>query len=86
MATKKVTKTKAKPTPKHLKTTKKPPKRLDQSTKIGELPTDVREWIERASATMNYLRGKIDRLETENSELKAYKKWAVKKIMVVETE
>ena len=61
----------------------KAPKKATGTT-MGELPADVREWIERASATINHLRGQVERLKDENVELKAYQKWAERKITVVD--
>jgi hypothetical protein len=43
------------------------------------MPLEVSEWIERANSTINHLRGKVARLEQENAELKAYRKWAESK-------
>ena len=45
------------------------------------MPMEVKEWIERANSTINHLRGEVDRLKTENKELKAYKKWAEHRIL-----
>ena len=42
---------------------------------------EVRDWIERASSTMNHQRGEIERLKRELEELKAYKKWAEHRIL-----
>ena len=40
------------------------------------MPQEVKDWIERAHSIMNHQRGEIERLKTENKELKAYKEWA----------
>jgi hypothetical protein len=45
------------------------------------MPLAVSEWIEQANSRMKSLQSKIDRLETENKELKAYKKWAEHRIL-----
>ena len=45
------------------------------------MPLEVSEWIERANSRLKSLQSKIDRLETENKELKAYKKWAEHRIL-----
>jgi hypothetical protein len=50
------------------------------------MPTEVSEWIERASSTMKHQKSKIDDLTEENNKLKIYKKWAEKKILSAETD
>jgi peptidoglycan hydrolase CwlO-like protein len=45
------------------------------------MPTEVKEWIDQAASRMKSMQGKIDRLETEITELKAYKKWAEHRIL-----
>ena len=45
------------------------------------MPLEVSEWIERANSRLKSLQSKIDRLETENKDLKAYKKWAEHRIL-----
>lgn len=50
------------------------------------MPKEVSEWIERASSTMKHLQSKVDDLTKENKDLKAYKKWAEKKILSAETD
>lgn len=45
------------------------------------MPMEVKNWIEQAHSTMNHLRGEVERLKTENKELKAYKKWAEHRIL-----
>ena len=45
------------------------------------MPLAVSEWIEQATSRMKSQQSKIDRLETENKELKAYKKWAEHRIL-----
>ena len=45
------------------------------------MPTEVKEWIERANSTMRHLKGEVERLKEENKELKAYKKWAEARIL-----
>ena len=45
------------------------------------MPLEVSEWIERANSRLKSLQSKIDRLETENKELKSYKKWAEHRIL-----
>jgi len=45
------------------------------------MPQQVKEWIDRAASTMKHQQSKIDDLTKENKELKAYKKWAEKRIM-----
>lgn len=50
------------------------------------MPREVSEWIERANSTINHLKGKIERLERENKELKAYRKFAEGRILNVSAE
>ena len=45
------------------------------------MPMEVKNWIEQAHSTINHLRGEVERLKTENKELKAYKKWAEHRIL-----
>jgi hypothetical protein len=45
------------------------------------MPREVSSWIEQANATIQYLRGEIDRLNVELNELKAYKRWAEQRIL-----
>lgn len=45
------------------------------------MPTEVKDWIDQAMSRMKSLQSKIDRLETENKELKSYKKWAEHRIL-----
>lgn len=50
------------------------------------MPLEVKEWIDRANATINHLRGKVETLERENKELKAYRKFAEQRILNVSPE
>jgi polyhydroxyalkanoate synthesis regulator phasin len=45
------------------------------------MPTEVKEWIDQAASRMKSMQGKIDRLETEITDLKSYKKWAEHRIL-----
>ena len=54
--------------------------------KTFRMPKEVSEWIERASSTMKHLQSNLDDLTKENKDLKAYKKWAEKKILSAETD
>ncbi len=45
------------------------------------MPMEVKEWIDQAASRMKSMQGKIDRLETEISELKSYKRWAEQRIL-----
>lgn len=45
------------------------------------MPAEVKEWIEQATSRMRNLQSKIDRLESENTELKSYKKWAEHRLL-----
>jgi hypothetical protein len=53
---------------------------------LFRMPTEVSEWIERANSTIQHLRGKVERLESENKELKAYQKFAEQRILRSEHE
>jgi hypothetical protein len=59
----------------------KPTKASAQKEQTFAMPMEVKNWIEQAQSTMNHLRGQVDRLKTENTELKAYKKWAEQRIL-----
>lgn len=50
------------------------------------MPREVADWIERANSTINHLKGKIERLERENKELKQYRKFAEQRILNVSPE
>jgi hypothetical protein len=50
------------------------------------LPREVSNWIDQAMSTINHQKGEIERLKTENKELKAYKKWAEHRILRSEHE
>ena len=72
----------AKPTKAAAKAPQVPQKRsAAQSETKYTMPTEVANWIERANSTIQHLKGQIDRLKTENNELKAYKKWAEHRIL-----
>ena len=45
------------------------------------MPEEVRDWIDRANSIIQHLRGKVERLEQENKELKSYRKWAEQRIL-----
>jgi hypothetical protein len=45
------------------------------------MPTEVKDWIERAESIMRNMQSKIDRLTEENVELKSYKRWAEQRIL-----
>ena len=67
------------------KTPAKAPKKAVKAPKASEptysMPREVSEWIERANATIQHLRGKIEKLEEENRNLKSYRKFAEQKIL-----
>jgi hypothetical protein len=56
------------------------------ANQMFSMPTEVKEWIERANSTIQHLKGKVERLETENKELKAYQKFAEQRILRSEHE
>ena len=59
------------------------PKKLAKSRSDAKyaMPEEVRDWIDRANSIIQHLRGKVDRLEQENKQLKAYRKWAEQRIL-----
>lgn len=68
-------------------TTKKAPakkvaaKKTPKADKTFPMPMEVKNWIEQAHSTIQHLKGEVERLKTENKELKAYKKWAEQRIL-----
>ena len=50
------------------------------------MPMEVKDWIDRANATINHLRNKVETLERENKELKQYRRFAEKRILNVSPE
>ena len=59
------------------------PKKLAKSRPDAKyaMPEEVRDWIDRANSIIQHLRGKVERLEQENKELKSYRKWAEQRIL-----
>lgn len=57
------------------------PQSAPEGQKTYTMPQDVKDWIERAQSIMNHQKGEIERLKKENTELKAYKKWAEHRIL-----
>lgn len=57
------------------------PQSASEGQKTYTMPQDVKDWIERAQSIMNHQKGEIERLKKENTELKAYKKWAEHRIL-----
>jgi hypothetical protein len=82
------TKTPAKKAPAKKVVAKKvaPKKQAEFSEPTYAMPREVKEWIERANSTIQHLKGKVERLETENKELKAYQKFAEQRILRSEHE
>ena len=78
VATKAAVKAPAKKAP--AKATKRPvqaPKREEQTF---AMPTEVKDWIDRASSTMKHQANQIASMKEEITQLKAYKKFAANKI------
>lgn len=50
------------------------------------MPLEVKDWIDRANSTIQHLRGEVERLKAENTDLKAYKRWAEHRILRSEYE
>ena len=68
------------------KAVKRPVEPSKREERTFAMPQEVKEWIERANSTIQHLRGKVARLETENKELKAYQKFAEHRILRSEHE
>lgn len=45
------------------------------------MPKEVQEWIDNAMSRMRHMQSEIDRLKTENRDLKSYKKFAEQRIL-----
>ena len=63
-----------------------PKKQAEFSEPTYAMTREVKEWIERANSTIQHLKGKVERLERENKELKAYRRWAEQRILRSEHE
>ena len=63
-----------------------PPKKPVKREQTFDMPVEVRDWIEQASSRLKTLQSKVERLETENKELKSYKAWAQHKILGTSAE
>ncbi len=63
-----------------------PKKQAEFSEPTYAMTREVKEWIERANSTIQHLKGKVERLERENKELKAYQKFAEHRILRSEHE
>jgi len=88
------TKTPAKKAPAKKVVKKAPPRLLVANKAVAQapanqtfsMPTEVKEWIERANSTIQHLKSKVERLERENEEHRAYKKFAEQRILRSEHE
>lgn len=84
MATAKKTPTKAKAAAPAKKAVKAPTKAITKPVEPPQkfrMPTEVKEWIEQAMSRLRNMQSKIDRLESDNIELKSYKRWAEQRIL-----
>jgi hypothetical protein len=68
------------------KTTPTPLQKKAKSTGVApqkkfDMPLEVSNWIDQAMSTINHLRGEVERLKKENTDLKAYKRWAEHRIL-----
>lgn len=45
------------------------------------MPTEVRDWIDRADSMIRHLKSEVERLKKENTELRSYRKWAEHRIL-----
>lgn len=69
------------------KTTRKPVAKKARNTGTKHMmPVEVSNWIDRAMSTINHQKGEIERLKKENTELKAYRRWAEQRILRSEHE
>ena len=53
---------------------------------MHSMTNEVKEWVDQAMSRIRHLQGQVDRLNTENNELKSYKKWAEHRILRSEVE
>ena len=84
MATKKVPIKKPSVKPPSVKPLTKPlAKPIEQKF---NMPVEVRNWIDQAMSRMAHMQSEIDRLKMENTELKAYRKFAEHRILRSEAE
>jgi hypothetical protein len=60
---------------------KAPVKAAPKAEQKFAMPVEVQEWIERANSTIQHLRGQVETLKKENSDLKAYRKFAENRIL-----
>jgi hypothetical protein len=58
-----------------------PAKKAPKEEQKFAMPVEVQEWIERASSTIQHLRGQVETLKKENADLKAYRKFAEHRIL-----
>jgi hypothetical protein len=58
-----------------------PPKKPAKREQTYDMPMEVKDWIDQAMSRMKSMQGKIDRMETEITELKSYKRWAEHRIL-----
>lgn len=86
-------KTLVKPGPAKPKTLVKPemkvmarPIKVTMPTQKFSMPVEVSNWIDQAMSRMSHMQSEIERLKTENSELKAYRKFAEHRILRSEAE
>lgn len=56
-------------------------KTASEPVKTYAMPQDVKDWIERANSIMNHQRGEIERLKTENKDLRTWRRWAEDRIL-----
>ena len=68
------------------KVVKKSPKVETIPRQMHAMTNEVKEWVDQAMSRIRHLQGQVDRLNTENNELKSYKKWAEHRILRSEVE
>jgi hypothetical protein len=81
MATAKKVAAKAAPKKTVAKAPPKPVKAPVRREQEFSMPMEVKDWIDQAMSRIKSMQSKIDRLETENKELKSYKRWAEHRIL-----
>lgn len=78
VATKAAVKAPAKKAP--AKAAKRPVQAPRREEQTFAMPTEVKDWIDRASSTMKHQANQIASMKEEIAQLKAYKKFAAQKI------
>ena len=62
------------------------PIKVTMPTQKFSMPVEVSNWIDQAMSRMSHMQSEIERLKTENTELKVYRKFAEHRILRSEAE